>query len=85
MTKILRQISYYAHNFFEVEKACHFERSEKSKLSRFFATLEMTAATSISEALYVTSADILITTIYHNSLATSRYSFTKEALMPSRI
>jgi hypothetical protein len=52
--------SCYAHHFFKVEKACHFERSEKSKPSRFLATLEMTAAISISEALCVTSVIFLI-------------------------
>jgi hypothetical protein len=38
-----------------METACHFERSEKSKSSRFLAALEMTAPTPIDEALRVTA------------------------------
>jgi hypothetical protein len=48
--------SCYAHYFFKIETACHFERSEKSAEFRFLAALEMTVAMPISgEALCVTS------------------------------
>jgi hypothetical protein len=46
--------SCYAHDFLKMETACHFERSEKSKLSSLLAALEMTAPTPIDEALCVT-------------------------------
>jgi hypothetical protein len=48
-----------AHDFFKIEIACHFERSEKSKPSRFLAALEMTVPTPIDEALRVTSVNDL--------------------------
>jgi hypothetical protein len=49
--------SCYAHDFFKIETACHFERSEKSAGFRFLAALEMTAPKPIDEVLCVTSVN----------------------------